>query len=237
MTALFQDRAEAGRALVNELQGVVSDRDVLVLALPRGGVPVAYEVAEAFDAELDVLLVRKLGVPGCEELAMGAIALGGTDVVRVLNPNVVDALELQKDVIDRVAAQETEELHRRARRYRGDARAPRLKGRSIIVVDDGLATGATMRSAALALQQVNAERVVIAVPVAPPTTVRALRSDADDIVCVATPDPFWAVGAWYGDFRQVEDEEVRALLEQRRARQQQGPGAGVGAGAPASPQE
>lgn len=198
---------------------MVRDEDILVLALPRGGVPVAYEIAEAFDAELDVLLVRKLGVPGCEELAMGAIALGGSDVVRVLNPNVVEALELQEHVIDRVAAQETQELYRRARRYRGDAPAPRLTGRNIIVVDDGLATGATMRSAAVALQQVNAARVVIAVPVAPPATVRSLRGDADDIVCVAMPEPFWAVGAWYGDFRQVEDEEVRALLERRRARQ------------------
>lgn len=192
---------------------------MLVLALPRGGVPVAYELARALDLELDVLLVRKLGVPGCEELAMGAIALGGPQVVRVLNRNVVDALEIPDHVIDQVAARELEVLHRRARQYRGHVPPPNLEGRSVLVVDDGLATGTTMRSAVLTLRQMNPARIVVAVPVAPPSTVHALSMDADEVICVTMPEPFWSVGAWYEDFRQVDDEYVRALLEQSREQQ------------------
>jgi predicted phosphoribosyltransferase len=205
----FRNRSEAGRQLAAKLAAYAKRPEVIVLALPRGGVPVAYEVAQALEAPLDVFLVRKLGVPGHEELAMGAIASGG---VRVINQDVVRALGIPQAVIDAVAAREQQELERRERLYRGDRPAPDVRGRTVILVDDGLATGATMSAAVQALKQQGAGRVVVAVPIAPPDTCDRLREDVDDIVCAVTPEPFHAVGLWYEDFSQTTDEEVRDLL-------------------------
>jgi putative phosphoribosyl transferase len=207
----FADRRDAGRRLAAKLTAHADRPDVLVLALPRGGVPVAAEVARELHAPLDVFLVRKLGVPGHEELAMGAIATGG---VRVLNHDVVLALEIPQPVIDAIAAREQRELTRRERLYRDDRPAPDVRGRTVILVDDGLATGATMRAAAAALRQQQPDRIVIAVPVAAPSTCEELRSEVDEIVCAATPEPFYAVGFWYHDFSPTTDEEVRDLLRQ-----------------------
>jgi predicted phosphoribosyltransferase len=211
----FRDRADAGRVLAKALERYASQPDVLVLALPRGGVPVAYEVARALRAPLDVFLVRKLGVPGHEELAMGAIASGG---VRVLNSDVVHHLHIPDAIIDAVAQQEQEELDRRAREYRGDRPPPDVRGQTAILVDDGLATGSTMRAAAAALRRQQPARLVVAVPVAAPATCQELRSEVDDVVCALTPEPFYAVGVWYEDFSQTTDEEVRSLLD-RAARE------------------
>jgi putative phosphoribosyl transferase len=208
----FRDRREAGRLLAKRLIAQLSPRNVapaLVLALPRGGVPVAYEVALALDAPLDVFLVRKLGVPGHEELAMGAIASGG---VRVLNRNVVDALRVPEDLIDIVVAREEAELERRERAYRGDRLPPDVQDRTVFLVDDGLATGSTMRAAAAALRQQSPARLVVAVPVSSPETCEELRDEVDEIVCAETPRQFYAVGVWYEDFSQTTDEEVRDLL-------------------------
>jgi predicted phosphoribosyltransferase len=205
----FRDRRQAGRVLAERLRHYAGRPDVVVLALPRGGVPVAYEVAHALGAPLDVFLVRKLGVPGHEELAMGAIASGG---VRVLNPDVVAMLHIPPEVIDRIAAREEIELQRREREYRGDRPPLDLRGRIVILVDDGLATGATMRAAAASLRRQGAARVVVAVPVAAEETCAALRPEVDEVICAATPQPFYAVGAWYEDFAQTEDAQVRELL-------------------------
>jgi predicted phosphoribosyltransferase len=182
---------------------------VVVLGLPRGGLPVAFEVAQALQAPLDVFMVRKLGVPGHEELALGAIASGG---IRVLNPDVLAAIDISSDEVEAVAARELQELERRERSYRGDRPALDLAGRLAIVVDDGLATGATMRAAAQALRERDVSRIVVAVPVAPAQTCQALRQDADEVVCAVTPEPFTAVGRWYRDFAPVDDDEVRAFL-------------------------
>jgi predicted phosphoribosyltransferase len=209
MPPIFRDRRDAGRRLAAELTNYADQNDVLVLALPRGGVPVAYEVARALHAPLDVFMVRKLGVPGYEELAMGAIATGG---VRVLDEELVRMLHLPRDVIERVTAIEMTELERRERQYRGDRPAPDVRGRTVILIDDGLATGSTMRAAIAALKKEGAKRIVVAVPVAPPETCEALRAEVDDVVCAVTPEPFRAVGLWYGDFSQTTDEEVRDLL-------------------------
>ncbi|HEX5520500.1 MAG TPA: phosphoribosyltransferase [Longimicrobiaceae bacterium] len=213
-TARFRDRVEAGRQLAARLASYADDPSVLVLALPRGGVPVGYEVARALRAPLDVFLVRKLGVPGHEELAMGAIASGG---VRVLNPDVVEMLRIPPSVIDAVTAEEEQELARREREYRDDRPAPAVRGRTVILIDDGLATGSTMRAAAEALRSEGVGRLVVAVPVAPAETRDALAREVDEIVCLATPEPFFGVGMWYEDFSQTSDAEVRALLEQRGA--------------------
>jgi predicted phosphoribosyltransferase len=186
---------------------------VLVLALPRGGVPVAFEVARALGAPLDVFLVRKLGVPGHEELAMGAIATGG---VRVVNEAVVRELGIGGEVIDAVAGRERAELERRERAYRGERPAPEVRGRAVILVDDGLATGSTMRAAALAVRRQEPERVVVAAPVAARATCAELLAEVDDVVCAATPEPFYGVGRWYEDFSQTTDEEVRELLARAR---------------------
>jgi len=210
MLTRFRDRREAGRVLAQELAAYARRPDVVVLALPRGGVPVAYEVARALGAPLDVFLVRKLGVPGHEELAMGAVATGG---VRVLNDQVVRALGIPPDVIDMVAAWEQQELARRERLYRGDRPPPDVKGRTVVLVDDGLATGATMRAALAALRQQQPARRVVAVPTAAAQTCDALRTEADDVVCATTPEPFDAVGFWYEDFSQTTDDEVRELLD------------------------
>ena len=207
---LFRDRIEAGKRLAEQLTDYADRADVLVLALPRGGVPVAFEVAEALRAPLDIFLVRKLGVPGHEELAMGAIATGG---VRVLNEDVVDNLRIPGEVIDAVAADELRELERRERAYRGDRPAPDVRGKTVILVDDGLATGSTMRAAAAALRQQQPARIVVAVPVSAPQTCDEYKMGVDEIICAVTPEPFQAVGLWYEDFSQTTDEEVRELLE------------------------
>src|SRR5256714_962341 len=209
MAQRFRDRTDAGRLLATHLGAYAGRPDVLVLALPRGGVPVAAEVAHALGAPLDVYVVRKLGVPGHEELAMGAIASGG---VRVLNDEVVAQLGLPLAAIDRVAQRELRELERRQREYRGDQPPPNVGGKTVILIDDGLATGSTMRAAALALRRLNPAKIVIAVPAAAPETCEAFRDEVDEIICAITPDPFYAVGIWYEDFSQTSDEEVRELL-------------------------
>jgi predicted phosphoribosyltransferase len=205
----FHDRTEAGRALAARLKAFVGRPDVLVLALPRGGVPVAYEVARALQAPLDIFIVRKLGVPRHEELAMGALASGG---VRVLNDEVVHDLGIPEAVIDAVTAQAQQELERRERLYRGERPPPDARGRTVILVDDGLATGSTMRAAVAALRRLGPARIIVAVPVGAAETCAALREEADAVLCQQTPEPFYAVGAWYQDFTQTTDEEVRDLL-------------------------
>jgi putative phosphoribosyl transferase len=207
--ARFRDRFHAGRRLAVALAPYAGRPNLLVLALPRGGVPVGYEVARALNAPLDVMLVRKLGVPGHEELAMGAIASGG---IRVLSEDVVSAFGIPERVIAIVAANEEEELQRRERSYRDGRAPPEVRGRTVILVDDGLATGSTMRAAAAALKAQHPERLVVAVPVAPPETCASLQSEVDDVVCARSPEPFFAVGNWYDDFSQITDEEVRELL-------------------------
>jgi putative phosphoribosyl transferase len=207
---IFKDRSDAGRKLAARLKRYANRGDVLVLALPRGGVPVAFEVAKELKAPLDIFLVRKLGVPGYEELAMGAIASGG---VRVINEEVVRQLNIPVEVIDAVAANEQRELERRERAYRDNRPPPNVKGRVAILIDDGLATGSTMRAAAAALRKQGPARIVVAVPVSSPETCDDFRSEVDEIVCAVTPEPFRGVGLWYEDFSQTTDEEVRELLE------------------------
>jgi putative phosphoribosyl transferase len=216
MARPFRDRNEAGRLLAGKLKAYANRPDVLVLALPRGGVPVAYEVARALNAPLDIFLVRKLGVPGHEELAMGAIASGG---MRVLNEDVVHYLRVPNEAIERVARQEQQELERREREYRGDQPAPEVRGRTVILIDDGLATGSTMRAAVMALKQQQPSRIIAAVPIASESTCNEFKAVVDEIVCALTPEPFYAVGLWYEDFSQTTDEEVRDLLK-RAARAQ-----------------
>ena len=213
----FRNRSEAGRFLADKLTTYANRPDVLVLALPRGGVPVAYEVATALKAPLDVFLVRKLGVPGHEELAMGALGSGG---VRVLNEDVVNYLHIPAEVIEQVAATEQQEMERREKLYRGDQPVLDVRNRTVILIDDGLATGSTMRAAAVALRQQQPARIVVAVPVAATETCNEFRKEVDEIVCAATPEPFYAVGLWYEDFSQTSDDEVRELLtraSQRKA--------------------
>jgi putative phosphoribosyl transferase len=209
MVRRFRDRYEAGRLLADRLAAYAGQPDVLVLALPRGGVPVGYEVARALRAPLDVFLVRKLGVPGHEELAMGAVATGG---VRVLNEEIVSALRVPDSVIDDTTAREREELARRERLYRGDRPPPDVRDRKAILVDDGLATGATMHAAIAALRRQQPARIVVAVPTASPDICHALRAEVDEVVCAITPEPFHAVGLWYEDFSPTTDDEVRELL-------------------------
>lgn len=209
-SARFHDRFDAGRRLASVLQPYAGRPNLLVLALPRGGVPVAYEVARQLHAPLDLMLVRKLGVPGHEELAMGAIAAGG---VRVISDDVVRALGIPDRSIAAIAAHEEHELERRAREYRGDRPLPDVEGKTVILIDDGLATGSTMRAAVAALKSQNPERLVVAVPVAAPETCEALRQEVDDVICALEPEPFFAVGNWYHDFSQTSDEEVRELLQ------------------------
>jgi len=210
MVRPFRDRQDAGVQLAGHLACFADDPGVVVLGLPRGGVPVAYEVARALHAPLDIFVVRKLGVPGHRELAMGAIASGG---VRVLNPEVVNALGIPPKMIDAVADQEHKELERQQRAYRGDDPFPDLKGRTVIVVDDGLATGSTMRAAVKALRQMEPCRIVVAAPVAAAETCRSLAQEADQVVCVNTPEAFHAVSLWYEEFSQTTDDEVRFLLK------------------------
>ncbi len=207
--ALFHDRIQAGQALAKRLARYADQPGIIVLGLPRGGVVVAYEVAAALHAPLDVFLVRKLGVPWQEELAMGAIASGG---IRVLNEDVVRGLGIPERVVDEVANREQRELERRAELFRGSRAPLDLHGRTVILVDDGLATGATMRAAVEAIHTQRPARLVVAVPVAPPETCDSFRSEVDEIICLATPEPFLGVGYWYQDFNQTTDEEVRNLL-------------------------
>ena len=211
---IYKDRIDAGRQLATRLSNYTNRHDVLILALPRGGVPVAYEVAKALRAPLDIFLVRKLGVPGHEELAMGAISTGG---VRVLNDDVVNYLGIPGEVIDAVAADELKELERRERAYRGDRPEPDVHGKTVILIDDGLATGSTMRAAAAALRQKNPARLIVAVPVSASQTCDEYRMGVDEIICAKTPEPFLGVGQWYFDFSQTTDEEVRQLLARAEA--------------------
>lgn len=208
--AVFQDRAAAGRVLADRLTNYAGSPDVVVLALPRGGVPVGFQVARSLGAPLDVLSVRKLGVPGREELAMGAIASDGTQVI---NRTVVRELGITEDTLQAVAAAEHQELERRERTYRGQRPRPEVTGKVVIVVDDGLATGATMRAAVAAIRRQQPARVVVAVPVGAASTCQGLRQVADEVVCVSTPAVFVAVGQAYRDFGQMTDEEVCALLD------------------------
>lgn len=213
--ALYQDRRDGGQTLADELSHYAGRSDVIVLGLPRGGVPVAYEVARRLGVRLDVFLVRKLGVPGQEELAMGAIASGD---VRVLNDDVVRQLHMADEVIDSVADQERIELRRREQAYRGDRSLPDLRGRTVILVDDGLATGATMRAAVAGVRAHEPAEIVVAVPTAAPQTCADLETIVNEIVCAETPQPFLGVGAWYRDFSQTTDAEVRDLLEKAHNR-------------------
>jgi putative phosphoribosyl transferase len=208
----FQDRGEAGRLLASRLVSDVGGPNLLVLALPRGGVPVGFEIARALHSPLDVILVRKLGVPGQEELAMGAVASGN---VRILQSDVVEALNIPRSVIEKTTAKEIEELLRREQRYRRDRPSPQIQGRDVILVDDGLATGATMHAAVAAVKQQHPRRITVAVPVATRKSCQEFKGEVDEIVCLKTPQWFYAVGRWYERFPELTDEEVCDLL--RRA--------------------
>jgi putative phosphoribosyl transferase len=216
----FTDRRHAGRVLASRLAQYAGRDDVIVLALPRGGVPVAYEVASTVGAPMDVFLVRKLGTPGHRELAMGAIASGG---VRVLNEDVVRWYGISEPAIERVAREEQEELERRERAYRDDRPPPDLANKIVILIDDGLATGSTMRAAAQAVRAHRPARVVIAVPVGAGQTCADLSAVADEVICARMPEPFSAVGQWYLNFDQTDDDEVRELLQKSTATPQAHP--------------
>jgi putative phosphoribosyl transferase len=211
----FRDRADAGLRLAAALSAYANRRDVLVLALPRGGVPVAAQAAMKLNAPLDILLVRKLGVPFHRELGMGAIASGG---VRIVNKEVVDALGITAEAIEIVAREEQRELERREKAYRGDVAAPKLEGKTVILVDDGIATGSTMLAAIAAARQLKAAHIVVAVPTVAATTYLKMREIADDVVALLKPEEFYAVGQWYESFLQTTDEEVRQLLAEATQR-------------------
>jgi putative phosphoribosyl transferase len=211
----FSDRSEAGQLLAQRLSGYANNPDLVILALPRGGVPVGYEVASALNAPLDIIVVRKLGVPEREELAMGAIASGD---LRVLNQEIIDWLQIPPDVIDRVTELETTELHRREHVYRGTMPPLEISGKIVVLVDDGIATGSSMRAAVEVVRSHNPQLVVVAVPTAPASTIKELRSVVDDFVSVISSDAFVGVGQWYKDFRQVSDEVTRELYERARQR-------------------
>jgi predicted phosphoribosyltransferase len=210
MRAPCRDRRDAGRRLADKLGAYANRTDVIVLALPRGGVPVGFEVASALGVPLDVFIVRKLGLPGQEELAIGAIATGG---VRVLDRDLIRVARVSDADVERVTVAEQAELERRERQYRGDRPFPDVRNKTVILVDDGLATGSSMRAGVQALRQEGAGRIVVAVPVAAPETCDAFREIADDIICAETPEPFRAVGLWYDDFSQTTDEEVHDILD------------------------
>ena len=215
MPQAFRDRRQAGRKLAPLLRHFIGRHDVVVLALPRGGVPVAYEVAVAIGLPLDVFTVRKLGVPGHEEFAMGAIGSGGA---YVLNEGVIDALHISQDQVVRIAERERQELERREHLYRDHRPYPELAEKIVILIDDGLATGASMLVAVNALRQKRVAKIVVAIPVASVEACSLLRENADEVICYSTPERFGGVGAWYADFSQVTDEEVRALLNQASLR-------------------
>lgn len=209
LTKIFKDRSVAGQFLAEQLKEYTNQSDVVVLALPRGGVPVAYEIAKKLNAPLDVFLVRKLGMPGWSELAMGAIASGG---VRVLNEDLLSQITVPDELIHLVTNLELQELHRRERLYRGTRAPLDVSGRTVIIVDDGLATGSSMRAAISALRQKNPKKIVVAVPVGALESCESLETEVDSLVCGFTPAPFHGVGAWYEDFSQTTDDEVRELL-------------------------
>lgn len=212
-TQKFEDRTHAGRRLAEDLQEFAGRDDVIVLGLPRGGVPVAFEVARSLDAPLDVFVIRKLGVPGHEELAMGAVASGG---IRFVDEPLTTELGISEDAIARTAAEEQEELQRRERTYRGSRAEPKVEGRTVLLIDDGLATGSSMQAATLALGAQEPAELIIAVPVGARSVCDAFRDTVDAVICSMTPEPFRAVGEWYEDFSQVTDEEVRELLDRAR---------------------
>ena len=205
----YVNRSEAGKLLADALQSYAKQADIIVLALPRGGVPVGFEVAKALNVPLDLMLVRKLGVPGRSELAMGAIASGDA---RILNQDVIRAYNISAEAIDQVVTDEKKELQRRYQAYRDDLPVPELKNRCVILVDDGVATGATMRAAVAALRQTGASKIIVAVPIGAPETLELLRNEADKVICLAVPDMLFSIGQWYRDFTQVSDEEVCNLL-------------------------
>lgn len=207
---VFKDRTDAGRKLAEELAEYSGRKDVILLALPRGGVPVAFEVAKKLGLELDVFIVRKLGVPGYEELAMGAISSGGT---KVMNMSVVKSLQISGDAIDSVVAAERKELERREELYRKGKPKLDVTGKTAILIDDGLATGATMKAAVLALRMQNPEKIIVAVPTASREACEEFAAEVDKTVCLTTPEPFYGVGAWYENFNQTSDEEVCDLLK------------------------
>ncbi|MCX6047313.1 MAG: phosphoribosyltransferase [Chloroflexi bacterium] len=209
---LFRDRTDAGQQLAAKSMHYAGQPDLLVLGLPRGGVPVAFEVARALEAPLDIFLVRKLGVPGQEELAMGALASGG---VRVLNQKVIAELHIPDNVLAAATKAEQQELVRREQTYRGERPAPTLQNKTVILVDDGLATGASMRAAVLAIQVQKPARIVVAVPTAAHQTGQEFKGLADEIICVETPKPFWGVGWWYENFSPTSDQEVCLLLKRK----------------------
>ena len=211
MMERFTDRRDAGRILAQKLSAYAKQTDVIVLALPRGGVPVAYEVAIALHAPLDIFLVRKLGLPGRDELAIGAIASGG---IRVLNDEIIRVLSVPEEVINIVARNELQELQRREHNYRGNCPPPEIRGRKIILVDDGLATGASMRAAVVGVRAQHPTRIVIAVPAAAPELCDAFKFEVDEMVCGMTPEPFYGLSRWYEDFSQTTDAEVRMFLEE-----------------------
>ena len=209
ITLPMKDRKTAGKALANALLDYAGRDDVIVLTLPRGGVPVAYEVASRLQVNLDLITVRKLGTPGQRELAMGAIASGG---IRVLNQDIINSLHISDAAIEATTEQETVELERREHAYRGDHPRPEIKGQCVILVDDGIATGATMRAGIQALKQLEPAEIIVAVAVAPEETVKLLEQEVDTVVCLASPEPFYAISYWYDAFPQVQDDEVSALL-------------------------
>jgi putative phosphoribosyl transferase len=213
MDERYRNRREAGQELAQALERYADRDDVIVLGLPRGGAPVAFEVADHLDVPMDVFVVRKLGVPGQEELAMGAIASGG---VRVLNKEVVQGMGISEEEIEQVARQEQDELERREELYRGARQRARLEGRTVLLVDDGLATGASMRAAVKALKEHDPDKIVVAVPTAPPETCREIEDLVDEVVCLMTPRPFFGVGAWYDEFPQTSHEEVREYLQKAK---------------------
>jgi len=206
---VFTDRTDAGRQLAAQLRQYADRKDVVVLALPRGGLPVGFEVAQALHAPLDVMIVRKLGTPGQPELAMGAIASGG---VRVINQAVMSGLQISAEELDRVAAKEQAEVERRERLYRAGRAALEIQGRTVILVDDGIATGSTMRAAIQAIRAQNPARLVVAVPTAAGSTAARIRTEVDELVCLTTPEPFFAIGYFYREFPQLTDEDVREVL-------------------------
>ncbi len=210
MSLPFRDRNDAGQELATLLKEYANRSDVVVLGLPRGGVPVAHQVANALAAPLDIFLVRKLGAPGQEELALGAIASGGT---RVLNHRIIKELGIPEETVFEIARQQNEELERRERAFRGDRPSLNVTGKVVILIDDGLATGSTMRAAARALRQLRPAKLVIAVPVGARTVCDSMRAEADEVVCVHVPDNFFAVGQWYRNFEQTTDDEVTDFLK------------------------
>jgi len=209
---LFADRTQAGKQLADELKDYANNKEAIVLGLPRGGLPVAYEISDALNLPLDILLVRKLGVPGFEELAMGAIASGD---VEVFNEDVLRSMHITEKQIEFVTKKEKEELQRRSLRYRGDKPYPEIKDKIIILVDDGIATGATMRAGIAALRKMQPKKIIVAVPVASSYTLSEIRPLVDECICLETPEPFEAIGLWYRTFEQLDDSEVIRILNRR----------------------